>query len=119
MASLRSCARSIREEAADGIAWIAVWKVGRSWNAEAIFPDDFCPETGSMVLGADDLALARKIVKADPNAIFVNGYYSNIGCGEDGETPDVQDLANAIRWQYEDCHPLISDWELKEAQKND
>jgi len=80
MASLRNCARSIREEATDGIAWIAVWKVGRSWNVEAIFPDDFYLESGSMVLGADDLALVRKIVKTDSNAIFVNGYYTNIGC---------------------------------------
>ncbi len=115
MESLRNCARNIREEAADGIAWIAVWKVGRSWNAEAIFPDDFHLESGSMVLEADDLALVREAVKADPNAIFVNGYYSSIGCCEDGEMPDVQTLTDALRWQYEDCHPLISEWQLKEV----
>jgi len=115
MASLRNCARNIREEAVDGIAWIAVWKVGRSWNAEAIFPDDFNLDSGSMVLWADDLALVQEAMNADPNAIFVNGYESNIGCYQDYEKPNVQVLANALRWQYEDCHPLISDWELKEA----
>ncbi len=80
MASLRNCARNIREEAADGIAWIAVWKAGRSWNAEAIFPEDFNLDSGSMDLWADDLALVREAMKADPNAIFVNGYEHNIGC---------------------------------------
>lgn len=115
MASLRNCARYIREEAADGIAWIALWKEGRSWKVEAIFPDDFYLESGSMVLFSEDLAIVREAMKADPNAIFVNGYYSNIGCYEDGEMPDVQVLADALRWQYEDCHPLISEWELKEA----
>lgn len=115
MASLRDCARCIREEAADGIAWIAVWKEGRSWKAEAIFPDDFYLESGCMILSTDDLAVVQEAVKADPNAIFVNGYYSNIGCYEDDSLPDVQILADALRWQYEDCHPLISEWELKES----
>lgn len=116
MASLRDCARSVLEEAADGIAWIALWKEGRSWKVEAIFPDEFYLESGRMALFPEDLAVVREAVKVDPNAIFVNGYYSNISCCyEGGEMPNVQALADGLRWQYEDCHPLISDWELKEA----
>ncbi len=114
MASLRNCARAIREEAADGIQWIALWKEGRSWSIETFFPEDLLYDEGVMVLSADDMERLQEIVKVDRSAVLVNGYYSNIGCSEDGSLPDVQVLADALRWQYEDCHPLISDWELKE-----
>lgn len=115
MASLRNCARSIREEAADGICWIVLWKEGRSWNVETIWPEDMDYDKGIMVLELDDLERLREIVKVDSVAILVNGEYSNIGCAGDGFLPDVQILANVLRWQYEDCHPVITDWELKEA----
>ena len=49
MASLRNCARSIREEAADGICWIALWKEGRSWNVDTIWPEDMLYDKGIMV----------------------------------------------------------------------
>lgn len=115
MASLRNCARSIREEAADGICWIALWKEGRSWNVDTIWPEDMLYDKGIMVLESDYLERLREIVKADSSAILVSGEYSNIGCAGDGSLPDVQVLNDALRWQYEDCHPLITDWELKEA----
>lgn len=115
MASLRNCARSIREEAADGICWIALWKEGRSWNVDTVWPEDMLYDEGVMTLEADDLERLREIMKADPNAILVSGEYSNIGCSGTGELPDLQVLTDALRWQYEDCHLLISDWELKEV----
>ena len=34
MASLKEIAREYRDEIMDGIAWVAFWKQGRSWNAE-------------------------------------------------------------------------------------
>ena len=115
MAILRNCARSIREEAADGICWIALWKEGRSWNVDTIWPEDMLYDKGIMVLESDYLERLREIVKADSSAILVSGEYSNIGCAGDGSLLDVQVLTDALRWQYEDCHPLITDWELKEA----
>ena len=115
MASLRDCARSVREEAADGICWIALWREGRSWNAETIWPEDMLYDKGIMVLESYYLERLLEIVKADSSAILVSGEYSNIGCAGDGSLSDVQVLTNALRWQYEDCHPLITDWELKEA----
>ncbi len=115
MASLRNCARFIREEAADGICWIALWKEGRSWNVDTIWPEDMLYDKGIMVLESDYLERLQEIVKADSSAILVSGEYSNIGCAGDGPLPDVQVLTDALRWQYEDCHPLITDWELKEA----
>lgn len=115
MASLRECARSIREEAADGIAWIALWKEGRSWNVKAFWPEDFNYDTDVMEFDADDLQVIRQIMSADPEAILVNGYYTNIGCEEEGILPDLDVLIYALRWQYEDCHPLISEWTIKEV----
>ena len=69
MASLRDCARYVREEAADGIAWIAVWKVGRSWNVDTVWPEDLEYDQGVMVLEADDLERLREIMRADADAI--------------------------------------------------
>ena len=92
MASLRNCARSIREEAADGICWIALWKEGRSWNVDTIWPEDMLYDKGIMVLESDYLERLREIVKADSSAILVSGEYSNIGCAGDGSLPDVQVL---------------------------
>ena len=34
MASLRDSVKDYQEELRDGIAWVAFWKEGRSWNAE-------------------------------------------------------------------------------------
>ena len=107
MASLRNCARSIREEAADGICWIALWKEGRSWNVDTIWPEDMLYNKGIMVLESDYLERLQEIVKTDSSAILVSGEYSNIGCAGDGSLPDVQVLTDALRWQYEDCHPQI------------
>ena len=115
MASLRECARNIREDAADGIAWIAVWKEGRSWNAEPFYPEDFDYGCATMKIEADDFERLQEIMKADPAAMFVNGYYTNIGCHDDGTLPDVQVLVDALRWQYEDCQPLVSDWAIEEV----
>lgn len=117
MASLRDCARSVREEAADGICWIALWKKGRSWNIDTVWPEDCFYDQGIMILGSHDLERLREIVKADASAVLLSGEYSNIGCAGDGSLPDVQVLADALRWQYEDCHLLISDWNLKEERK--
>lgn len=114
MASLRSCARRIREDAACGIPWIVLWKEGRSWRAETICPDDFILDV-QMDLFDYDMVTVREAVAADPNAILVNGYYHNIACCEDGSLPELQDLVDALRWQYEDCHPLVTDWTLREV----
>ena len=37
MASLKEIAREYRDEIMDGIAWVAIWKTGRSWNAKAFW----------------------------------------------------------------------------------
>ena len=48
MASLRDTVKDYQEELRDGIAWVAFWKTGRSWNAEYFhleMSDYIYPET--------------------------------------------------------------------------
>ena len=98
MAAINAIAREWADEIRDGIAWVIVWKTGRSWNAQAVWlnsdTDTFEPE---------DLELARKILEKDPKAVMVNGYY----CGHFGEDMTVAELAAGIRWHYENgCNML-------------
>ena len=92
MAALNAIAREWADELREGIAWVIVWKTGRSWNAQAVWlncdNDTFEPE---------DLELARKVLEQDPNAVILNGYY----CGHFGEDMTVAELAAGIRWHYD------------------
>lgn len=92
MAALNAIAREWADELREGIAWVIVWKTGRSWNAQAVWlncdDDTFEPE---------DLDLARKVLEQDPNAVMLNGYY----CGHFGEDMTVAELAAGIRWHYD------------------
>lgn len=92
MAALNEIARNYADEIRDGIAWVLVWKTGRSWNATAVWLD---AETDTFE--PDDLDTAREILKQDPNAVMLNGYY----CGHFGEDMTVKELAAGIRWHYE------------------
>lgn len=92
MAALNAIAREWADELREGIAWVIVWKTGRSWNAQAVWlncdDDTFEPE---------DLELARKVLEQDPNAVMLNGYY----CGHFGEDMTAAELAAGIRWHYD------------------
>ena len=98
MAAINAIAKNWADELREGIAWVIVWKVGRSWNATAVWlnPDDdtFEPE---------DLEQAREILEQDPNAVMLNGYY----CGHFGEDMTVEELAAGIRWHYENNYNLL------------
>ena len=98
MAAINKIAKDWADELRDGIAWVIVWKTGRSWNATAVWlnsdDDTFEPE---------DLEQARKILEQDPNAVMLNGYY----CGHFGEDMTVAELAAGIRWHYENGYNLL------------
>lgn len=100
MAAINAIAREWADEIRDGIAWVIVWKIGRSWNAQAVWlnsdTDTFEPE---------DLELAREILEKDPKAVMVNGYY----CGHFGEDMTVAELAAGIRWHYENGYNTLED----------
>ena len=65
MAAINAIAREWADEIRDGIAWVLIWKTGRSWNAHAVWlnsdDDTFEPE---------DLELARKVLEQDPKAVM-------------------------------------------------
>lgn len=91
MASLRDTVKQNQEELQNGIAWVAFWREGRSWNAEYFHLDmgDF--------LYPEDAARLEEIRETDPAAVIVNGYYS----GQLGGKTSLDELTTGIRHHYE------------------
>nr|UWH97854.1 MAG: Large polyvalent-protein-associated domain 15 [Bacteriophage sp.] len=101
MAALRDIARDFAAEIRDGIGWTIVYRTGRSWNALTIWSDIWNGEWET-----DDLNDAIGILKADPDAVIVNGYY----CGHFGEGMTIDEIAAGIRWHYEGGHNRLTDY---------
>ena len=91
MASLRDVVSEYQDDLRNGIAWLAFWREGRSWQAEAFHLD--LDDT----LYPEDRARLAEIQAADPRAIVVNGYYS----GYLGEEMSVAELAAGVRHHYD------------------
>ena len=91
MASLRDSVKDYQEELRDGIAWVAFWKEGRSWNAEL-----FHLEVDG-TLEPFDRSRLEEIKAADPAAVILNGYY----CGHLGENMSLDELTAGVRYHYE------------------
>ena len=91
MASLRDSVKDHQEELKDGIAWVAFWKQGRSWNAEL-----FHLEVDG-TLEPFDRSRLEEIKAADPAAVILNGYY----CGHLGEDMSLDELTAGVRYHYE------------------
>ena len=100
MASLRDTVKDYQEELRDGIAWVAFWKTGRSWNAE-----DFHLELGD-TLYPEDRSRIEEIKQADPAAVVVNGYYS----GYLGEDRNLDELTAGVRRHYENGYSNIGEF---------
>lgn len=99
MATFRELVREYKDEIMDGIAWVAIWKTGRSWNAKAFYLN-----TDTDMIEDEDMQEARDIVKADANAIFINEYYcAHMGNGT------LEDIAAGIRFHYENGFNLLKD----------
>ena len=91
MASLRDIVSEYQDDLRNGIAWLAFWREGRSWQAEAFHLD--LDDT----LYPEDRARLAEIQAADPQAVVVNGYYS----GYLGEEMNVAELAAGVRHHYD------------------
>ena len=100
MASLRDTVKDYQKELRDGIAWVAFWKTGRSWNAEY-----FHLELGDY-LYPEDRSRMEEIKQADPAAIVVNGYYS----GYLGEDRSLDELTAGVRRHYENGYSNIGEF---------
>ena len=91
MASLRDTVKDYQDELRDGIAWVAFWKQGRSWNAEYFHLD--MDDT----LYPEDRSRLEEIKSTDPVAVILNGYY----CGHLGEDMSLDELTAGVRYHYE------------------
>lgn len=116
MSGLRKIASILREDAQDGVAWFILWKKGSSWNALEVWPEAMDSDGTTVTLKSDDAAEARRILKEDPNASFVNSYYHNLGVLE-GECLTVEVLAEKLWWRYEERGSQLADWEIVEANQ--
>ena len=91
MASLRDTVKDYQDELRDGIAWVAFWKQGRSWNAEYFHLDM------DGTLYPEDRSRLEEIKSTDPAAVILNGYY----CGHLGEDMSLDELTAGVRYHYE------------------
>ena len=105
-------AQDVLGTARDGIGWIALWKEGRGWSTETFWPD-YNEKENRLAFDVDDLARIAEILKADPNAILVNSYVHNLG---GMESVTREELADALRWQYDLQNARISE-AIENAQK--
>jgi len=100
MASLRDTVKQYQEELRDGIAWIAFWREGRSWNGE-----DFYLDTGDS-LTAEQKSRLEEIRQKDPAAVILNSYY----CGYLAGDMTVDELTAGVRRHYENRYNDVVDF---------
>jgi len=111
MASIRECASKVIDTAREGMNWFAIWKTGRSWHVMEITTEDCDYEAATLELACpEDAQEIERILAEDPDAVFLDSYYCNLG---DPETMTVSSLAKAIRWQYEVGSQSLSNWTFK------
>ena len=100
MASLLDNVKHYQNELRDGIAWIAFWREGRSWNADYFYlnaDDNLDPE---------DISRLEEIRRTDPAAVVLNSYY----CGYLAEDMTVDELTAGVRRHYENGYNNITDF---------
>ena len=100
MASLRDTVKQYQEELRDGIAWVAFWREGRSWNGE-----DFYLDAGDS-LAAEQKSRLEEIRQKDPTAVILNSYY----CGYLAGDMTVDELTAGVRRHYENGYNDVADF---------
>ena len=104
MATLRQAAQDMIDVALEGIGWIAHWKDGKGWMSMDYYPD--IDRQGRLNFEDYDIDSLQNIVKLDPRAILVNGWYHNLG---DATCMTRDSLTEALRWQYNIQHYTVAD----------
>ena len=110
MAALRDIARNVAAEIREGIGWVIVYRTGRSWHSLSLWSDVMNNEWEP-----DDLSDAVGILKVDPDAVLLNGYY----CGHFGEDMTADEIATGIRWHYENGYNRLADRAAVEQARAD
>ena len=100
MASLRDTVKQYQEELRDGIAWVAFWREGRSWNGE-----DFYLDAGDS-LTVEQKSRLEEIRQKDPAAVILNSYY----CGYLAGDMTVDELTAGVRRHYENGYNDVADF---------
>ena len=100
MASLRDTVKQYQEELRDGIAWVAFWREGRSWNGE-----DFYLDAGDS-LTAEQKSRLEEIRQKDLTAVILNSYY----CGYLAGDMTVDELTAGVRRHYENGYNDVADF---------
>ena len=98
MAALRNLVNRYNDEIQDGIAWVAIWKNGRSWEAEAFWCEDGSYEDG-YEFSHEDMERMEEILKIDSKAVMLNGYYTNCGAPESGRV-SIATIVSGVEWNY-------------------
>lgn len=83
--TLKNIIKDHRSDITTGLLWVVIYKVNKSWNYAA-----FCQTSGSyedgLIFDDSDMKELRRIAKADPKAICVNGivnsFSNKISLGE-------------------------------------
>ena len=104
--TLREAAAHVMDIAKDGIGWIVLWREGRGWNSDYMFPA-FDENTCRVSLDEDQVEEAAAILRTDPQAILVNSYYHNLAVWD--YSVSLRDLADALRWQYSLGSSMLKD----------
>lgn len=91
MAALLDVVREWQQELRNGIAWVAFWKDGPSWDAQCVYLDD------NDLLVTEDMSALEEAIQKDPHAVVLNSYY----CGQIAEDMTVNQLAAGVRHHYE------------------
>ncbi len=99
MAALKDIAREVADEIRDGIAWVIIYRTGRSWHALSVWSD-----LGNNEWETDDINDALEALHLDPRAVALNGYY----LGRFGDMT-IDDIAAGIRWHYENGTSALAD----------
>lgn len=108
MAALREIVRNYNDEIQDGIAWVAIWKNGRSWEAEAFWPDDGDYDEG-FIFECEDVERMKEIIEIDHKAVMLNGYYRNCGTLEN-ERVSIDSIIHGVEWNYYNRYNQLFDF---------
>ena len=72
MASLKEIIKNEYFTIADGIAWVTIYKEGRSWKCDYFYEESGNYDEG-LVFSKDDIEELQRISKVDHKAICING----------------------------------------------
>lgn len=100
--TLAQVVKSVQDDLNAGIAWIAIWRDGRSWDSMTFFQDDGSYEDG-YTFDKDDIAEMKNIYENHRNAIMLNGYYCNCGADPEGVGDGLGTLKSiqaGIEWNF-------------------